>query len=145
MKSVNAWNDLEPFGIIPLTGEACGLSYRLLCDVTARGKKVLEKCFGTPNLNLPEGWNRGSEENPHVGCIMLTREMLQPLAVFALLEAGCKEVYLVNDSVHGMEEADPPTLIEDVKRWSKVDYARRLAYAGTAGDRNVHVMSGRVV
>jgi hypothetical protein len=25
-----------------------------------------------------------------------------------------------------------------------VDHARRLAYAGTAGDRNVHVMSGRV-
>lgn len=144
MKSINCWNDLEPFGIVLLTGEACGLSYRLLCDVTAQGKKVLEKCFGTPNLNLPERWNRGSEQDPHVGCIMLTREMLQPLAVFALLESGCKEVYLVKDSVHGVEETDPPTAIENVKRWSNVDYARRLAYAGTARDRNVHVMSGRV-
>ena len=34
MKSINCWNDLEPFGLIVLTGEACGLSYRLLCDVT---------------------------------------------------------------------------------------------------------------
>ena len=144
MKSINCWNDLEPFGIVLLTGEACGLSYRLLCDVTAQGKMVLEKCFGTPNLNLPERWNRGSEQNPHVGCIMLTREMLQPLAVFALLESGCKEVYLVKDSVHGVEETDPPTAIENVKRWSNVDYARRLAYTGTARDRNVHVMSGRV-
>ncbi len=144
MKSINCWNDLEPFGIVLLTGEACGLSYRLLRDVTAQGKKVLEKCFGTPNLNLPERWNRGSEQNPHVGCIMLTREMLQPLAVFALLESGCKEVYLVKDSVHGVEETDPPTAIENVKRWSNVDYARRLAYAGTARDRNVHVISGRV-
>jgi hypothetical protein len=41
-------------GIIPLTGEACGLMYRILFDVTASGKRVLEKCFGTPNLNLPE-------------------------------------------------------------------------------------------
>lgn len=144
MKSVRCWNDLEPFGIIPLTGEACGLSYRLLCDVTSSGKRVLEKCFGTPNLNLPERWNRGSDDNPHLGCIMLAFEMLRPLAVFALLEGGCKEVYLVNDSVYGVESSDPPTAIEDVKRWSKVEHARRLVYAGTAGDRNVHVMSGRV-
>ena len=145
MKPVHCWNDLQPFGIIPLTGEACGLLYRILFDVTASGKRVLEKCFGTPNLNLPESWNRGGEKDPHVGCIMLTHEMLQPLAVFALLESGCREVYLVKDSVYGMEETDAPTTIEDVKRWSKVDYARRLAYSGTAGDRNVHVMTGRVV
>src|SRR5262249_29351447 len=92
MKSVHCWNDLEPFGILLLTGEACGLGYRLLCDVTSSGKRVLERCFGTPNLNLPESWNRGSAENPHVGCIMLAHEMLRALAVFALLESGCKEV-----------------------------------------------------
>jgi hypothetical protein len=143
MKSINAWNDLEPFGIIPLTGEACGLMYRILFDVTAKGRNIVAKCFGIPDVNLPEPWNRGSQEDPHVGCIMLARELLQPLAAFALLEAGCKEVYLVKDSVHGMEETDAPDLIEDVKRWSGVDHARRLAYAGTAGDRNVHVMSGR--
>lgn len=144
MKSINSWNDLERYGIVPLTGEACGLSFRLLCDVTALGKKVLEKCFGIPSLNLPASWNRGSDSDPHVGCIMLTHEMLKPLAVFALLESGCKEVYLVKDSIHGMEATDPPDLIEQVKRWSDVEYARRFAYAGTAGDRNVHVMSGRV-
>jgi hypothetical protein len=145
MKSIDSWNDLKPYGVIPLTGESCGLGYRLLCDLTAPGKKVLEKCFGTPNLNLPVSWNRGSEKAPHVGSILLTHGMLQPLAVFALLESGCKEVYLVKDSVYGIEAADEPTVIEDVKRWSQVDYARRLAYSGTAGDRNVHEMTGRVV
>lgn len=145
MKSINCWNDLAPFGIIPLTGEACGLMYRILFDVTEQGRRIVAKCLGTPDLNLPEPWNRGGEANPHVGCVMLTREMLQPLAVFALLESGCKEVHLIKDSVYGVELSDPPTAIEDVKRWAKVDYARRLAYAGTAGDRNVHVMSGRVV
>jgi hypothetical protein len=144
MKSINCWNDLEPFGIIPLTGEACGLMYRILFDVTEKGRNIVAKCFGIPNVNLPEPWNRGSPEDPHVGCIMLTREMLQPLAVFALLESGFKEVYLVGDSVHAFEETDAPDLIEDVKRWSKVDHARRLAYRGTAGDRNIHGMSGRV-
>jgi hypothetical protein len=139
MKSIHSWNDLERYGIIPLTGEACGLMYRILFDVTASGKKVLEKCFGTPNLNLPESWNRGSENDPHVGCIMLSHEMLQPLAVFALLESGCNEVFLVNDSIYGIESSDPPTAIDDVKRWSNVEHARRLAYSGTAGDRSIMV------
>jgi hypothetical protein len=145
MKTINCWNDLQAYGIELLTGEACGLSYRLLCDVTERGRKTIEKCLGLTNLVLPESWNRGSTEDPHVGSIMLTREMLEPLAVFALLEAGCKEVYVVKNSVVGIESSDPPTAIEDVKRWSGVEYARRYAYRGTAGDRNVHVMSGRVV
>jgi hypothetical protein len=144
VKSINCWNDLAPFGIVPLTGEACGLMYRILFDVTAKGRRIVAKCLGTPDVNLPEPWNRGSSDDPHVGSIMLAPEMLRPLAVFALLESGCREVYLVKDSVYGIEPSDPPTAIEDVKRWSKVEYARRLAYAGTAGDRNVHVMSGRV-
>lgn len=145
MKTINSWNDLQAHGIELLTGEACGLGYRLLCDVTEGGRKTVEKCLGMSNLVLPESWNRGKPDDPHVGSIMLVREMLEPLAVFALLEAGCKEVYLVKESVVGIEAADPPTAIEDVKRWAGVDYARRLAYQGTAGDRNVHVMSGRVV
>src|SRR5262245_57095429 len=92
MKTVTFWNDLQPFGIIPLTGEACGLMYRILFDVTATGRQVVAKCFGIPNINLPEPWNRGTQEDPHVGSIMLSHEALTPLAVFALLENGCKEV-----------------------------------------------------
>ena len=42
---------------------------------------------------------------------MLTHEMLRPLAVFALLESGCKEVCLVKDSVVGVEGSDPPRLL----------------------------------
>jgi glycyl-tRNA synthetase beta chain len=43
MKSIRSWEDLSVYGIVPLTGEACGLSYRILCDVTAAGKKIIEK------------------------------------------------------------------------------------------------------
>jgi hypothetical protein len=73
--------------------------------------RAVEKCFGAPNLNLPESWNRGSKENPHIGCIMLAFEILRPLTVFALLESGCKEAYLVNESVYGIEPSDSPTAI----------------------------------
>lgn len=144
MKSISCWNDLQPFGMIPLTGEACGLMYRILFDVTEKGRKAVAKCFGIPNINLPEPWNRGSAEDPHVGCIMLSQETMQPLAVFALLENGCKEVYLMGQVIVGIEPGDPEDAAETMRRVYKVDYARRFAYSGTAGDRNVHVMSGRV-
>ena len=42
MKTISSWDDLKAYGIDPLTAEACGLGYRLLCDLTAEGKKILE-------------------------------------------------------------------------------------------------------
>ena len=144
MKTIASWNDLQPFGIIPLTGEACGLMYRILFDVTERGKKILGKCFGIPDMKLGEAWNRGTVEEPHVGSIMLTQEMLIPLAVFALLESGCKEAYLMGGGVLGIEAGDPPDAAETMRKVYRVEYARRFSYGGTAGDRNTHVMSGRV-
>jgi hypothetical protein len=45
----------------------------------------------------------------------------------------------------GRATTDAPDCVENVKRWSKVDNARRFAYSGTAKDRNVHMMSGRVI
>ena len=92
MKTVASWNDLRPFGIEPLTGEACGLMWRILFEVTGRGRRIVGKCFGVPGIMLAEPRNRGTVAEPHVGSIMLTQEALVPLAVFALLENGCAEV-----------------------------------------------------
>lgn len=117
----------------------------MLCDVTAKGKIILEKCLGIPDLKLPPNWNTGSEAEPHVGSIMLAPELLVPIAVFALLENGCKEVWKVADQgVHGIQHSDPPDTAESLKKWLGTESLRRLAYRGTASDRNVHLMSGRV-
>ena len=94
MKTINCWDHLAPYGIVPLTGEACGLSYRILCDVTAAGKKILEKALGVAELRLRENWNSGPDEDPHVGSIMLAPDLLPFIGVFALLEHGCPEVWL---------------------------------------------------
>lgn len=145
MKTIGSWLDLQPYGIVPLTGEACGLMYRILFDVTAKGKKVVERCFGIPTMTFAEPWNRGTEEDPHVGSIMLTQEMLVPLAVFALLENGCREAYLMGGAVFGVEADDPPDAAETMRKVYRVEYARRFSYGGTEGDRNTHAMSGRVV
>lgn len=140
MKTIRCWNDLERYGIVPLTGEACGLMYRILCDVTDSGKRVLEKCLGV-HVELAEAWNRGTPADPHVGSLMLAPEMLTPLGVFALLESGCPQVWLVASTLIGIEAESDAELaalreIYEVKR--------TFGYRGTAGDRNVHVMTGRV-
>ena len=145
MKSIACWEDLNEFGIVPLTGEACGLMYRILCDVTARGKKTVEKALGLPEVKLHENWNRGSEADPHVGSVMLGPELLSFLGVFALLDAGCREVWLTKgNSLMGIEPSDDPDRVEALRQFHGDKLLRRFAYGGTAGDRNQHMMSGRI-
>lgn len=144
MKRIQNWNDLRPYGLHLLSGESCGLTYRRLCDVTEQGKRVLEKCLSC-ELRLSERWDRGAPEEPHVGSIMLAPQMLAPLGVFALLEAGCTEVWLyTNGSLLGIESDDAPDLIERCRKLAPEALARTFRYGGTASDHNVHVMSGRV-
>lgn len=146
MKTITSFSDLAAYGIDPLTGEACGLGYRILCDVTESGRCVLAKALGIPQLALPASWNRGAKDNPHVGSVMLSLEMLTPIAVFALLESGCTEAWLVRDGgVIGIEPDDAADMIDANRRLIGERRLRSLAYRGTAGDRNLHVMSGRIV
>ena len=142
MKTINCWDDLRPYGIEPLTGEACGLMYRILFDVTDRGRAILAKCFGLPQFSLAEPWNQGTADEPHVGSILLAPELLTPLAVFALLEAGCVEAWAYSRCVVGIEADDSPEQVAQARqRWPVY---RTFRYGGTAGDRNLHLMSGRV-
>jgi hypothetical protein len=136
---------LSAFGIVPLTGEACGLSYRLLCDVTVQGKKTLEKALDVAQLHLHENWNSGDQSDPHIGSILLPPDGLVFLAVFALLENGCREVWLTKSGcVIGVEADDTPDQVESLKRCQGDNFIRRFGYFGTARDRNRHVMSGRI-
>ena len=145
MKTINCWDDLSKHGIVPLTGEACGLMYRILCDLTLRGKKTLEKALDVAELKLQESWNRGTDGNLHVGSIMLAREVLPFVAIFALLEDGCSEVWLTKgNGLIGIERTDPLDDVERFKRLHADDLVRRFAYSGTAADRNQHMMSIRV-
>jgi hypothetical protein len=145
LKTINTWEDLSRYGVIPLTGEACGLSYRILCDVTATGKKLLEKVLGVHALQMHENWNRGSEDDPHIGSVMLVPELITVVGVFALLDAGCREVWTMNQrGVVGFEPTDEAERVQCFKEIYAKQLGRRFGYFGTAGDRNVHVMTGRV-
>jgi hypothetical protein len=43
MKRIESIKDLEAFGIVPLTGESDAHMYRILCDLTEQGKRVIER------------------------------------------------------------------------------------------------------
>ena len=145
MNTISTLDDLRSYGIVSLTGEACGLMYRILFDVTARGKKILEKAFDVSELKLRESWNHGTDTEPHVGCIMLAHEVLPFVGIFALLEHGCPAVWLTKGGgLIGIERTDAAEDVECFKRFHAPDLVRRFAYSGTAGDRNEHMMSGRV-
>ncbi len=140
MKTIARWSDLEAYGVDPLTGEACSLGYRILCDLTQKGKAIVERCLSVEIRS--ENWNSGSRDDPHVACIMMTAEMLQPLAVFALLESGCREVWVTEHAAFGVEPEDTEEQVDMMKRCHHPN--RRFAYRGPFEDRNLHQMSGRV-
>jgi hypothetical protein len=85
------------------------------------------------------------DDDLHVGCIMLAREVLPFIGVFALLEDGCSEVWLTKaNGLIGIERTDAAEDVQRFKRFHADDLVRRFAYAGTASDRNQHMMSGHV-
>ena len=142
MRRISCWNDLASWGIVPLTGESCGLGYRILFDVTEQGRSVIGRWLGIPGITLSEAWNRGSDTDPHVGSIMLSHDSLVPLAVFALLAAECAEVWILEGEVLGIQSGENG---ESRERLRAIYKPRRiLKPCGTAGDRNVHAMSGRI-
>jgi hypothetical protein len=146
MICIHNWRDLQAFGIDYLTGESCGYMYRGLFDVTARGKKILEQYFAIKELQLAEPWNRGDPSDPHVGSIMMSPELIKPIAAFALLDAGCTEVWLFKDSssVEGIEKDNDEEMVDYLRKIYMDRFDRILRAHGTAGDRNIHAMSGRV-
>jgi hypothetical protein len=114
--------------------------YRILCDLTQQGKQIVERCLSVQIQS--ENWNCGSESDPHVASIMLSEEMIVPLAVFALLDAGCREVWVADHAAIGIESDDSEATVERMKEMRRP--RRRFAFHGPFQDRNQHQMSGRV-
>jgi len=154
MKHYKGFRDLEKHGIDALTGEACGYGYRILCDLTERGLKLVAECFGMDaelmRVALPSNWN-----SKGVRSIMLAPQMLIPLAVFACFESNCSKVYIMyDDSVVGIETTDKPEDVEMWLSWNQGKYCEEcrrygagggvcFQYTNTHTSRNMHQMSGR--
>lgn len=142
MKAIHNWKDLQPFGIDALTGESDKHMYRILCDVTQRGKRILERMMDV-QLTLHDNWNSGAKDDPHIGSLLIPHEFVPSIAVFCLLsDTSVTEVWLMKSGSvlgFGVEDVD----LKERLRTHHEGELRKVFYPLPC-DRNVHAMTGRV-
>ncbi|GMU20590.1 MAG: hypothetical protein AMXMBFR13_06870 [Phycisphaerae bacterium] len=146
MKTVFNWSDLKQFGVNLLTGEACGIGIRVLCDLDKRGRALVSEFFGLDPGMFAENWNTGGECS-----VMLPYSIIADLAVYAMLRSGCRAVITLKDrpEIHGAETQAEleqfKRIMEDENQYPKVERYYRAGGTAPGGMRNVHEMSGRIV
>jgi len=169
MKTISRLADLERYGIISLTGEADNLCFRMLCDLTDRGRRLIAETYSLKTEGFNDAWNPGTDSDPHVASMMLPYDAWKDIGVLALL-VTCSTV-LVTDGggLFGIEKDE--SYEPAPYNWDKSEYTGRARYkhggewhdwptscygeivrtfktAGNQpheGHRNVHAMSGRTI
>ncbi len=145
MKHLRDWRDLRPFGIDALTGEACGLAMRILCDVTEKGAENIQRFLGG-RITVEKGgnWNGGSKEEPHIGSVLLPYSILSDLSAFLLVVnlKGSVITLKSGEAIGAEDEEDEGYIRTYLAEESGIRVWRRSDAPGT-GDRNRHAMSGR--
>ena len=150
MNTISNWHDLRQFGIDALTGEACSLSCRMLCDLSASGKRRILDFLGLPpNTQLKENWNSGSGNitGKSVASILLPLSAFEELAAFCLVDTDHVQVFSSNDGhVHGIKR-DSKYLSQYTKNSiEKFCNVRRFYHTldvPSVGLSSQHAMTGR--
>ncbi len=75
-------------GINVLTGEACRLGQRLLCDLTEDAKALVQQYFGA-EIKFDKNNNSMVGDEPAVASMMLGRDTLREIAVFGMMAKNC--------------------------------------------------------
>ena len=136
MEHYQSWRDLEKLGINYLTGESCGLSMRLLCDVNEIGRKTIET-FLRCKLIDGSNWNTRVNGEPAVASVMLTRSVFKDLAAFAYLEQTGKPVRLTDNEVMGLTGNEDEDYIRQVEQVYDGRWIGMTNHPGTGID-NAH-------
>jgi hypothetical protein len=140
MKAIGSWEDLKPYGIVPLTVEPDGLCYRIVCDITAKGKTIIERALGITDIQLAANWDYGTNEEPHIGSMLLIPEYLLVLSAYVLFEDGCHEVWLTkNSGVIGIQHGDSQQIIYAYEQLYQLDMVRRFTCLESDGYRGPNV------
>jgi len=84
-------DSLREFGIYLLTGEACGIGMRILADVSALGRQIIQE-FMRVELNA-DAWNSETDGHEHVASIMLPTSILEDLWIFCHLRQNTANVF----------------------------------------------------
>ena len=142
MKLINDWDNLRAYGIFTLTTEPDGLRYRIVCDVTEKGKRLIERALGVIEARLDKNWDYGTNEEPHVGCIMLTPEILATIGIYALLEDGCHEVWTTRShGLIGIQHGDSNQIVEQLQQCFGFDVVARFYCLDPFGKRDTSFLT----
>lgn len=152
MITIRNWRDMDKYGFNLLTGEACGLGYRGLFDLTAPALEIVKRVIGAVELTTPSDYNGHGA----VGSLLLPYAMFEPLAVFALfmrenaqyvvIEYGADTYTYIR--ILGLDGSFPRDVVETQLQGAGITNYRILTYPEqrpgvTVGMSNTHQMSGR--
>ncbi len=164
MIRITCLQDLREFGIRPLTGEADNLMYRMLCDLTEQGRKIVAETYGIYPAGFPENMNLDGA----VASCMLPHDAWQHVAPIALLQR-CYLVIATDRQVIGLETGDEykpapydweaseytgpvrvklaryDEWIDWPEGWGKIGRTFSFGSHPRVGSRNVHQMTGRAM
>lgn len=155
MKTLHDAHALTAYGVQPLTGEADTYSRRTLCDLSQEGIILLTAYLGLSHTveasrAFLKNWNEYVGDKPAVASVMLARDTMNDLVLFAMLHVDQFDyVMQTPGGWSGFNEGD-----EYGQRYLQValpegyrlhpNHSKRCR-APHIGDRNVHAMSGRVL
>lgn len=154
-RHINSWNDLQQYGINPLTGEACAYSIRLLCDLNEDGVDLVRDFFGmqivlNPAVQFAANWNSSVEGKQAIASIMLPRSIFPDLVRFLLFNLH-KCDYVVEkiggNGYAGYTDADLAAIERTPEQVGKIYQGEMWRNpknpSASRGSRNVHQMTGR--
>ncbi|MGA2258279.1 MAG: hypothetical protein ABSG53_26735 [Thermoguttaceae bacterium] len=162
-------NDLRRFGVELLTGEADNLGFRVLCDLTAKGRELVAETYSLFSTGFRENWNNGSRRDPHVASVMLAEHDWRSIAIVGFALEGLTTI-LTDRGLFALEEgeefkqaeytwdkaSDDAKLVAEAQIFRGGTWMKWPAFYGKpqrvfrgnpghphVGTRNTHSMSGR--
>lgn len=145
---VASWIDMSHFGVQSLTSESCVFALRILCDVNEQGRLLMIDYLGLPvDTELATPWNSQVSGKPTVGSILLHRDSLKQIAMFAMFRGGALACVVRHGAVIGIFEPSLLTRYEDLlKEYDSTGWELHLSpkrVGPSEGTRNVHALTGR--
>jgi len=143
------FRDMAEYGIIPLTGEACNIGCRMLCDLTKFGREICCEAFGLKEEGFQENWNSHSNKGVHIASIMLSHDTLRQLAIIALFKRGATCVIEYETFVVGLYGTieENREAVEYFKMYETEGNPFRRTYSPiggpSVGTRSTHAATGR--
>ena len=147
MKTFTNWDDLREYGINPLTGEACGYSLRILCDLSDTGVTLMAGFFGLNDKSFKPSWNTKVSEEKSTASIMLPYSIFQQLVTYiAFLKDTARAVGYQDQSpiVHVATTTEDLAYLLSDPDIRIISNPTLHSKQPVVGGRSVHAMSGRI-